>query len=138
MEKSVRDNDCAGRCQELVAALACGDERYAVLDVAQLLKHVRGLAARRAPRFGLHYINFDLPGRVSESHRAEFVRFDERVGSELSFKAITYQELMARRTSSAKAYADYLANLTSRYVHLSATPPDSDYVRAAQAFSSRL
>jgi hypothetical protein len=103
------------RCQALVADIVSGSERFRRLDVAQLLKHALGLAAHRPGRFALFYLYFDWPGPAREAHRDELARFGERVGMELGFTALTYQDLFRRLVRSGTVDAGYLGYLRERY-----------------------
>lgn len=111
------------RCQSLVADLVSGAEIYRALDVAQLLKHALGLAVNSASSFALYYLYYDLPCPASDTHRKEVAAFGERVGAELRFEALTYQELFRRLCASGCGDADYLAYLEARYFRPSAFSP---------------
>ena len=103
------------RCQALVADLVSRAEIYRTLNVAQLLKHALGLAVNSASSFALYYLYYDLPCPASKTHREELLAFGERVGAELRFEPLSYQELFRRLSESGCADADYLAYLESRY-----------------------
>jgi hypothetical protein len=111
------------RCQSLVADLVSGATMYRTLDVAQLLKHALGLAVNSAASFTLYYLYYDLPCPASKTHREELWAFAERVGAELRFEALTYQELFQRLSVSGRADQDYLAYLESRYFRPRASSP---------------
>jgi len=102
-------------CQAL--ALAFRDAApFAYLDVPQLLKHALGIGKTKRGHHELWYMYFDWTCPESELHSAELARFSKLVGSEIRFRAMTYQQLFKRlsRTVSPRdaAYMDYL---TSRY-----------------------
>ncbi len=102
-------------CQALVAGIASGTERFRVLDAAQLLKHVLGLAAHGPGRFALVYLYFDWPCPAAKAHRDELARFGDRVGTELGFRALTYQALFSRLVRCGTVDAQYLGYLEARY-----------------------
>ena len=109
------------RCQSLVADLVSGAESYRTLDAAQLLKHALGLAVNCPSSFALYYLYYDVPCPASKTHREELLTFGERVGAELRFEPLTYQELFRRLSASGRADAEYLAYLESRYFRLRAS-----------------
>jgi hypothetical protein len=104
--------------------LACdirdGRAPFCVLDVPQLLKHALGLrrAASSAKRgFSLFYVYYDWQCPLRERHLREIDSFAERVGKELDFRSISYQNLLTDLGSGLQAADDraYLAWLTDRY-----------------------
>ena len=103
------------RCQSLVADLVTGAERYRILDAAQLLKHALGFAINSPSAFALYYLYYDVPCPASQTHRQELHAFGERVGVELRFEPLTYQELFRRLRAGGRADAGYLAYLEGRY-----------------------
>jgi hypothetical protein len=103
------------RCQALVAEVMSGAQRYRCLDAPQLLKHALGLAAQHRGRFALYYLYYDSPSPASVVHRSELTRFEERVGGELRFRAVTYQEVYRRMSELRTVDAGYLAYLGARY-----------------------
>jgi len=103
------------RCQSLVADLISGAEIYRTLDAPQLLKHALGLAVNSPSAFALYYLYYDVPCPASKTHCEELLAFGEKVGAELRFEPLTYQELFRRLSGSGRADADYLAYLQSRY-----------------------
>ena len=107
---------CQALAEELWAEeLRGGRQRFEHLDPRQLLKHALGLATQRGNRFGLYYLYYDWTGKRSEAHRREVDLFDERVGDEIRFRALTYQSVFQRLRDSGQADADYLNYLESRY-----------------------
>lgn len=103
-------------CQALAKEIDLGREHFRFLDAPQLLKHSLGLATVLAARFALYYIFFDLACPERARHYEEISRFRDRVGRELQFRAITYQELFDRlRRSSDSIDRSYLDYLHSRY-----------------------
>ena len=89
------------------------------LDSAQLVKHVLGLTNELGDDgFSLYYLYYDWPGEESKNHREEIERFCKRVGGELRFKALTYQQVYREipPTDAPKSeYGRYLTYLCERY-----------------------
>jgi hypothetical protein len=107
-------------CHELVGRMRSGDETYAYLDVPQLLQHALGLAHAAGAGSLLRYLYLDAPGPEAAAHRAELGRFEARVGRELGFEAISYQEVISRLEPPADPLeARYLEYLHERYLNLS-------------------
>jgi hypothetical protein len=108
------------KCQTLAAGLQSRNERFRFLDAPQLLKHVLGLARQYPGKFALYYLYFDVPGRAAEVHREEAKRFDECVGREIAFKALTYQDLFRALRVRRDVDGGYIGYLRERYF------PDGD------------
>ena len=107
-------------CQELAEELwgrelSGGRERFEYLDPRQLLKHALGLAKQRGSRFSLYYLYYDWSGDRAEGHRREVGLFGDRVGPEIRFKALTYQEVYGRLRKSGQVLDKYLDYLAPRY-----------------------
>jgi hypothetical protein len=102
-------------CQSLACDLYQGTERFRYLHAPQLLKHVLGLATQAPRRFSLTYLYYDVSGAKSALHVAEIERFRTRVGAEIRFQALTYQELFARLSSMDDIDPSYLNYLNARY-----------------------
>ncbi len=102
-------------CQALVSEMLSGSERFRMLDAAQLLKHALGLAAHNPGRFSLIYLYFDWPCPAAQTHQDELARFGERIGAEIGFRALTYQDLFGRLAGSGAVDAGYLEYLERRY-----------------------
>jgi hypothetical protein len=103
-------------CQGLATDIHTKTLRFLHLDAPQLLKHALGLATSLKDKFSLFYLYYDWPSPESGIHLTEIGRFASRVGHELRFRAMTYQQLFARlseRCSSSDA--DYSAYLRARY-----------------------
>ena len=103
------------KCQAL--ALAFRDAApFKYLDAPQLLKHALGIGRTKRGHHELWYMYFDWKCPEGDQHAAELVRFSELVGSEIRFRALTYQQLFKRLASTVTrrdaAYMDYL---TGRY-----------------------
>ena len=102
-------------CQELAEELWAeerhgGRQRVEYLDPRQLLKHALGLATRPGQGFSLFYLYYDWPGEGPAAHRREVDVFSERVGGEIGFRALTYQEIFERLRDSGQAGPEYLAS----------------------------
>lgn len=82
-------------CQKVAEALQKGKLSYRYLDAAQLLKHALGLATQLQDRFALVYLYCDSPCAEAKVHRKEIDDFAGRVGAELRFRAMTYQQLLS-------------------------------------------
>ncbi|WP_354687422.1 PGN_0703 family putative restriction endonuclease [Cupriavidus necator] len=104
------------RAQGLTEALQEGREAFRHIGAPQLLKHALALARQYGNRWVLRYVYFDWPGPHGERHRDEIRRFQERVGDELKFKAISYQAIFGELCSASRPeYQPYLAYLGERY-----------------------
>ena len=107
-------------CQDLVESLRAeelcgGRQRFEYLDTRQLLKHALGLAAQLGSQFSLCYLYYDWAGETLAAHRKEIGLFDELVGAEVRFRALTYQQVFARLSESGQAGAGYIDYLGARY-----------------------
>ena len=108
--------NCQALAQELWAEERRGGrQRCEYLDPRQLLKHALGLATQLGNRFSLYYLYYDYPGDQLVPHRREVDLFDERVGHELGFKALSYQEVYARLGDFGQVDSEYLDYLGTRY-----------------------
>ena len=107
---------CQSLAEELWAEeLRGGRQRFEYLDPRQLLKHALGLATQLGNKFSLYYLYYDWSGYGTETHRREIDSFGERVGDEIRFKALTYQEVFERLRDSGQAGSEYLEYLETRY-----------------------
>ena len=61
------------------------------------------------------YLYYDWLGERPEVHRREVDLFDECVGDEIRFKALTYQEVFEKLTEYGQAGSEYLDYLETRY-----------------------
>ena len=103
-------------CQTLAEEIQNGQTRYRFFYATQLLKHALGMATQCAGGIGIYYLYYDWSGPAAREHRREIERFAERVGAELGFQSLSYQELFRRlRQSDIPVDADYLAYLQARY-----------------------
>jgi hypothetical protein len=98
----------------LVRAMVAGEQEFQYLDVPQLLKHALGLQRASNPGWCLRYVYFDAPIPARDTQRAEISRFEQAVGPELRFRAVTYQTLLTAlgpaRDDAEAAYFGYLAD----------------------------
>ena len=107
---------CQSLAEDLWAEeLRGGRQRFEYLDARQLLKHALGLVTQLGNRFSLYYLYYDWPGERPEAHRREVDLFDESVGDEIRFKALTYQEVFEKLRDSGQAGSEHLDYLGTRY-----------------------
>ena len=105
-------------CQGLAEELHNGQHKFEYLDPWQLLKHALGLATQLHDQFSLYYLYYDYPGERSETHNREIWSFASRVGEEIPFKAVSYQEVFGRLSAFHQTdaeYPDYIHYLGTRY-----------------------
>ena len=110
------------QCQRLAEELDKKHIRFEYLDPAQLLKHTLGLATQRCDKFSLYYLYYDYTGERQEAHRKEIARFADRVGNEIRFKPLTYQEVFYKLKVSEQADPGYLNYLGARYFNSHPSP----------------
>jgi hypothetical protein len=102
------------RCQVVANSMREGST-FHHLDVSRLLKHALGLA-RKTGLYELYYIYFDWACPEGEAHTQELARFNDRIGDEIRFRAMTYQDLFARLGQSSRPSDEaYIEYLTTRY-----------------------
>jgi hypothetical protein len=101
--------------ETLARRIHAGDVRFNYLDAPQLLKHALGLATQVGQRFCLWYVYLDWPGRESSLHANDIEQFSQLVGDELSFRALTYQEILVALRRQPDVDRDYLEYLEGRY-----------------------
>ena len=102
-------------CQRLAEEVNKKRLRFEYLDPGQLLKHALGLATQCNDKFSLYYLYYDGDEDRSEAHRKEVACFNDRVGDEIRFKALTYQEVFHSLKVSEQADPEYLDYLEARY-----------------------
>ncbi len=86
------------------------------LDVAQLLKHMLGLASESQMPATLLYLWYDSGFKEGETQRAEVARFAGLVsGDRVDFSSITYQELFAALSEASEPVANWRSYMASRY-----------------------
>ena len=108
------------RCQELAGEIHRGAAKYRLLDAAQLLKHMLGLASAEHG-WRLICLWFRAPGLAGDLHARELDHFANRISADgLYFGASTYQQLFGRLSSDAAAHehSHYLTYLSKRYFHV--------------------
>ena len=121
------------QCQVLADEIRRGIQRgeyiFHLLGAEQLLKHALGLATQRGKtefsphynEFTLYYLYYDWAGESAEArrrareHKDEIECFEQSVGKELNFKALTYQEVYKSIRQSEAAEPNYLDYLECRY-----------------------
>ena len=102
-------------CQLFAEELRSQQNQFEFLDPWQLLKHALGLATSSGPDFSLWYLYYDCLGERSEAHKTEIQSFANRVGEDIRFKALTYQEVYHGLKESDQADSEYLHYLHARY-----------------------
>jgi hypothetical protein len=103
------------RCQELAARLRNQEIQFRYLNAAQLLKHSLGLAKCLGGRFALVYLWYAFPSEEAKKHEEEINAFAEGVGTELDFRALTYQQLFSPALSGiGPGHDSYVSYLTER------------------------
>ena len=103
------------QCQALAEELHDHQHRFEFLDPWQLLKHTLGLARHSGANFSLWYLYYDRLGERSDGHKREVQTFANRLGKEIRFKALTYQEVYHRLKESDQPDPKYLDYLRARY-----------------------
>lgn len=104
------------QCQRLADRLHRGELQFMYLNAAQLLKHVLGLAQPAVGQFTLFYLWYAVRSDEARHHGEEIEAFAEEIGSELDFRALTYQELFSSALRDLGAEdAVYLSYIGERY-----------------------
>lgn len=103
------------KCQRLAEELCDKCVKFEYLEPGQLLKHALGLATQLDDQFSLYYLYYDGTRDRSEAHKREIDHFADRVGDEIRFKALTYQEVYNRLRVSEQVEPEYLNYLRARY-----------------------
>lgn len=103
-------------CQTLAEQVNRDEVEFLRLDVPQLMKHALGLWRMGRPDVSLWYLYVEMKGVVGERHQHELELFQERVGEEIRFRALSYNRLIERLHEQGNpAHTKYLAFLTGRY-----------------------
>ena len=102
-------------CQAFAEELRTQPNQFEFLDPWQLLKHALGLARSFGSNFSLWYLYYDCLGERSDAHKGELQTFAKRVGIEIRFKALTYEEILHRLENTDQADPKYLNYLRARY-----------------------
>ena len=103
------------KCQRLAEELRDKCVKFEYLEPGQLLKHALGLATQLDDQFSLYYLYYDGTRDRSEAHKREIACFADRVGDEIRFKALTYQEVYSRLRVFEQVEPEYLNYLRARY-----------------------
>ncbi|MGB6201011.1 MAG: hypothetical protein WA871_00890 [Candidatus Acidiferrales bacterium] len=104
------------RCQALADRLHRSELKFERLNAAQLLKHALGLAQSAVGKFGLFYLWYDFPSGEATQHGNEVKEFTDAIGSELDFRALTYQGLLSLALSDlGTAHGPYKHYIHERY-----------------------
>jgi hypothetical protein len=104
------------RCQELAGRLHRGELRFQHLNGAQLLKHVLGLAQPSVGQFTLFYLWYSIPSEEAGHHGEEIKEFAGGIGSELDFRALTYQDLFSSALCDLRPeHSAYRSYIEERY-----------------------
>lgn len=96
--------------------LAANPGEFSPLEAPQLVKHILGLARRYGPKgFHLVYLWYDFASETAARHRAETDRFTSLIASDVSFRALTHQELLAGLAQLREPVPGYIRYLSGRY-----------------------
>ncbi len=117
------------QCQRLAEELHEKHLKFEYLDAGQLLKHALGLATQLGDKFCLYYLYYDGAGDRSEAHKREIACFADRVGTEIRFKALTYQEVFHKLKVSEQVEPGYLNYLEARYFNSHSPTKAIEYVK---------
>ena len=108
--------DSLPRLRGLAERIDAGEEVFEHLGAAQLIKHSLGLArASGVEGFTLLYLWYEWPSTMATVHRAEIERFAAIAAVDISFRALTYQELFEQLEAVPEPAVGYLDYLRSRY-----------------------
>ena len=105
--------------RSLAETISPKDNVFRHLHAAQLIKHILGLKKRYSLQgFRLLYLWYDVLGEEGVVHRKEIERFSEIVDRDgVSFKSITYQELIARLSEQVRdGHRQYVEYISARYL----------------------
>ena len=104
------------QCQKLADRLHRGELQFLYLNAGQLLKHVLGLAQPSVGQFTLFYLWYAVRSDEARHHGEEIEAFAEEIGSEVDFRALTYQELFSSALRDfGTEHAAYLSYIEERY-----------------------
>lgn len=113
-----RDELWAGleNMRRLAEELAANAAIFELFGAAQLVKHILGLAREYGPSgFRLVYLWYDFASEAAKTHRGEVDRFSEMLDGEISFQAMTYQDLYLLLSRIDEPVPGYLRFLSGRY-----------------------
>ena len=96
-------------CQLIANEIQFNDLRFNRLDATQLLKHALGIGYKKDIDAQLIYLYYDLDknSRIGNKHWEELQIFSDKIGDELNFKAIRYQDLMSELENNVTGYDDF-------------------------------
>lgn len=108
--------DALPRCGEFARDIAGKRIVFSRLDAPQLIKHILGLTTAYGPSgFELLYLWYDCPSPEAMDHQLEIGELQSRVGDEVSFRTMKYQELFEVVKNLDSAGEDYISYLRLRY-----------------------
>ncbi len=104
-------------CQAAAEDIRDGRLFFELLDAAQLLKHMLGLA-RSGHKWSLCYLWYNPGGLLADQHQKELLQFAQRIGNDSShFTSLTYQDLFRRLCGLlGEEHAGYTGYLKDRYL----------------------
>lgn len=107
------------KCEELLRYIRGEEQRktsFSYLDAPQLLKHILGLVTTFGTTgFQLVYLWYEVPSSEAMEHRRELEEFKNRIGDEVNFRDITYQELFSNIRKCPDVDRAYISYLAGRY-----------------------
>jgi hypothetical protein len=103
-------------CQVLAAKIRQNQAQFDLLDVAQLLKHMLGLASNQQ-HWRLCCLWYHPGGPAGDKHASEIRHFTEEIGADaIRFSSLTYQELFQRLSRLlGEQHLEYQEYLRDRY-----------------------
>jgi len=103
-------------CQAAAEGFRDGRLQFELLDAAQLLKHMLGLACS-GKRWVLCYVWYNPGGPLADQHQKELLQFAQQIGTDSShFSSLTYQSLFGRLSSLlSDDHPGYTTYLKDRY-----------------------
>jgi hypothetical protein len=103
-------------CQVLAAKIRQNQAQFDLLDVAQLLKHMLGLASNQQ-HWRLCCLWYHPGGPDGDRHASEIKHFTEEIGADaIRFSSLTYQELFQRLSRFlGEQHLEYREYLRDRY-----------------------
>ena len=104
---------------ERIVGESAGRTEFEYLDVPQLIKHMLGLNCAYQGQFSLVYLWYRMDSVEAEQHQQELNRFCDRLGNEVKFRSMTYQDLFNRIMRVPDVDLSYLQYLEQRYFSLS-------------------
>ena len=103
-------------CRQLALDRAANPDRHQRVDVTGLLERILALSSHFGARnFELLYLWYEVPGHAATQTRREIDRLRMRIGGEVAFRALTWQQLFARIEASSEGHSRPAAYLAARY-----------------------